>query len=693
MPDPSDLEARLRQLRPAAPPPLRRGPAVPRQGARLPRLAAAALLLAAGLGFWSLRSGKGDAARVLAAEGMALKPGDALAPGAALSLPPGASLSLALPDGSRLDLSGGARGTLGPGRGPEGILSLEEGYLRCQVAHGQEAFLVRTPLGEVRDRGTVFTIDIRNPRKQEKETVMKHGKALAAGAVVTVAVVSGWIEFRQTRGTPVPAKAGEVLTVRSGEAPAVAPLAEELEALRARNAALKRQVAALGKAAPEEATSAVPKTPGPAMEALAAQARAALKARDVQAFSDAFLALLDAGEPAWPAVTGLIQEMYGSGENRAWLDNDSTAMRRFQVAFLSRAPKLGGLADAILAREGEPDETTNLAFYLFDMGARSPLPRDGRVALFLSLLRKANASGSKAEEVMRRAAVLLGELKATEALPEIERMILDRPDAHHEALLEGIAKMDGPEALASARRMLARMGDASASQPNRQMLLRILALCVPGREASDLLWDIVGKETDGDFRSQLLADMARRGEDVDRIVQEIRDPRLGEEDRQQILEGLAQTQQPQALWTLYESEPALQDNLLQAMLEHGDPKATEILFQRLKSGQITEKLADGLKYVDAEKNAESLRTLAANAAMPVSVRIKSSNHLLMSGDREILGALMTGFPGLPDQDRLQVIQCVGVWARGTEAKAVLERIAASDPSQAVRDAASSYLKH
>ncbi len=527
-------------------------------------------------------------------------------------------------------------------------------------------------------------------------------KAYTAGALLLTALAGGVIHQRAKTG--IPPQAGH------SDSPGTGARLVEFDALRKENAALERQVAALDQA-PAGEDPRVPAPEGPSVETLVAQAQAALQARDIQAFSDAFLALLDAGDPAIPAVIELMQAM-GDKDNQAWLNNERdhpNALRKFETAFMARAPKLGSLADAILAREGELDNATAYALDLIEMGARSRLPRERQAALLLAVLRKADASGFGGPEgpwefKSQAARILLGNLKAREALPEIEQMVLDRPGGNNGALLMGIAELGGPEAAASLRRIL----EGNAEIPPWH-ITNALEVC-EGKEANDLLWEIAGKKTDKDSFLAAMNALSARDENLDRIVQVLRDLPIGGTDRSNLLMWLINRgkskAREQAIWNLYasEQEPARQEEMLQAMFvvdDHNsttplDPKLTEAMVRRLQSGQLGWRAAQYLEELDPKilrEHAAVLRTLTADHAPGTYVRYYSFSGLFQVDRQGALDALMTGFSGLPDQDRISVIQSVGnKICYGPEARAVLEGIAANDPSQKVRDAASQFLK-
>jgi hypothetical protein len=111
------------------------------------------------------------------------------------------------------------------------VLSLKKGRLRCEVVHAAGAFRISTPLGDVVDRGTVFTVEVQ-PSEQE-EAMTKNQKRGAGAAVVAVGVILGWVEFRQggtEAAAPVPVKAGQTLVARAGQEPIVTSAAAEVPA-------------------------------------------------------------------------------------------------------------------------------------------------------------------------------------------------------------------------------------------------------------------------------------------------------------------------------------------------------------------------------------------------------------------------------------------------------------------------------
>jgi HEAT repeat protein len=477
----------------------------------------------------------------------------------------------------------------------------------------------------------------------------------------------------------------------------------EIEALRKENAALKRQLEAALRASPAPSTAAlepvsptgaqVPPAPdAPDVDALLTKAQVAFQAKDAQALGDALLALLDAGEAAYPALITLMKDL-GNPNNMEWLNNPENRklIQKFYLGFMTRAPKLGGLVDAILSREGEADGATQFALGMMEMGAQSNLPKDRQAALLLGMLRKATASNDpEMQSMMWQAASALGSLKAKEALPELEKLVLESSDQNRWGLVNAIGGMGGPEAAASLRRILEKNED----DPSRMQLIGMMGPS-QDKEITAMLWELLEKEQGQGTRAQLLQALGSRPGSLDRITQQLKSPQLSDQDRQYLLSGLAagatgSKEQKQAVWNLYESEPAIRDDLLQAMLSHRDPKATQILVDRLRTGQVTDKLAMGFSSLDTKtlkENADALRNLTGNMSTPLPVRTHAFQGLYKVDRPGALNAIMTGFPQLPETERAQVAQYIAYCGGQAEAKAVLAGIASSDPSEQVRQIA------
>ena len=428
-----------------------------------------------------------------------------------------------------------------------------------------------------------------------------------------------------------------------------------------------------------------------------ARVRAASEAKDAQAYAEAFLALLDAGEAVHPALIALMNSLEDEDSgDMDWLNapENRELAQKFYLGLMTRAPRLGGLLDAILSREGEGDGALQFAISLMEMGAPSQLPKDRQAAVLLEVLRKAAAANDPGSHgMMEQAAQALGSLKSKEALPEIERLVLESPDRTRLKLVKAIISMGGPEATASLKRLLERAGDAST----RAQIIGALGMS-RDPAMNTLLWELSEKEVDPELRPALLGALAGRSENRDRIIQQLRGPQLGKRDRQALIGGLVLgigQGDKKALWSLYESEQGIQDDLLQAMLMGRDPKATQILAQRLQAGQVTETLAAGFRFLDTQtlrENAEPLKALVAGPATPLAIRRNAFVSLYKVDRPRALGAVMAGFPRLSEGERMEMVQCVGGFAQGPEGKAVLEDIAARDPSEAVRQAAERMLE-
>jgi hypothetical protein len=427
-----------------------------------------------------------------------------------------------------------------------------------------------------------------------------------------------------------------------------------------------------------------PAPTAPKTEPLETQAREALRAADAGALGDALLALMDMGDEAIPALIPLLQEAFEAD----WFQD-----KRFFLGVLQRGPRLGGLMDALLAREGAPDRATEFALNLTQVGARSRLPAEGEAAALLALLRR--SLGSDAERaglvLSKAAGILLGGPRGKEALPEIERLIVTGTERDRNRLLAAVLGLAGPEAVASMRRMVETAGDAAL----RGTLLTALG-GARGREMNALLWELEAKETEAGTRTQMLKALAKQPDNGERVFQELQNGTTTGEEQKALLSGLVNgaangdKQARKRFWSGYDAAPAsLQDPLLAGMLAWGDSRALDLLGDRLRAGQVTEGMAasfDGLDPAFVGKHAESFRALASNPATPTAIRAKAFEGLRKVDPRGALDAVMTGFPSLPAPDRLRIVRHLRTDA-SLEARAVLAQVGAGDPDAAVRQAA------
>ncbi len=519
-------------------------------------------------------------------------------------------------------------------------------------------------------------------------------KLIACWALTLALAAAGgafWERSHQPEGSPAAPVAAAV--EGKPEASSQTPSAE-IQALRQEIARLKAGQAPSGGTAPVPATTAVKPQD---VERLLAQARDGLKAKDFRAFSEPFLALLDAGEPAYAGLMALIPDLVSMQEDPAFMQDPANmeAVQEFYAAFLPRAPKLGGLMDALLSKPGEPDGATDFALQLWQMGAKSALPRETQVHTLLALLKKGEGAGDGRESMASylAATLLLGKLKAAEVLPEVEKLALESGQRMAWAIPQALAQMGGPEALASLKRIL----DKSQDEQARMMILSSL---MQMKDAGPLLWELAEKSEDPQERSMALQGLAAKPENLDRILAKLRESGLNEQDRQSILRGVvaASRQNPaakEAVWRLYDADPALQPALLQQMAFQGDVRARGIISEQMRAGRLSEELSlslGSLASMDhkwARENAESFRSLVASSPSQ-NIRATAFQALCQVDRPGAVQSLLQVFHRLPEEERMGTV--AQLLQGGREGREALQGIAAQDPSPTVRAAAAAALK-
>jgi len=431
-------------------------------------------------------------------------------------------------------------------------------------------------------------------------------------------------------------------------------------------------------------------------EALLAQTRAALEDEDLNRFSLGFFALLDAGEPAHDAILALIPEFMARKDALFGNPKNQTEHAAVCLGILSRTPALGGVLDAILGRDGEPDVATQLALNLYEGGAQSRLPRDRQVEVLLRLLRQGDSTDPADSIPQRAAIILLSGLKAVEALPALERMVLDGKPGRQQALLDAAAALGGAEAAASFQRLLERAKDPDLRRALASSLGRM-----KGPQASEMLWALEAGN-DMKLRRQVIGALASNPENLDRILERIRDPRTAATDRSLFLSGLLdtgdaaqKTQVQDALWGLYEADPSRQDALLQQLLAHRHPRAGDVLIRRLKAGQLDEPLLSCMGFLEPRligENGDMLCVLAANPSLSLSAKVHLCQALLHASPATACRAYFSGFHVLPENERLKTLYKTPFLQGIPELKDMLHRIAFQDPSEGVRQTAAYQLK-
>lgn len=213
------------------------------------RWVAAAMLVVAGLGFFTAVTIRGRSAgapagaRVVTVHGGATNSGrtaaagDRLRDGDFLQTARGASLEFELPDGSRMRVEEGSGVVVGGPRRSGAVARLVSGAVHCRVARAPEAFRIETERGEVAAVGTEFSARLDRGDGGPSLAITEGGDAAAFGAVLRVAVLEGTVELREPgRVTRVGRRQGlvadgggppRVTELTGGSAPEAMPLPGE----------------------------------------------------------------------------------------------------------------------------------------------------------------------------------------------------------------------------------------------------------------------------------------------------------------------------------------------------------------------------------------------------------------------------------------------------------------------------------
>jgi RNA polymerase sigma factor (sigma-70 family) len=522
------------------------------------------------------------------------------------------------------------------------------------------------------------------------------GKILiGAGAVLATISVGLGLRVLHLEGELRSAKAP---TVRIAAEPSLA----EIQALKDANAALRKEIEALRKAGPSggegagegERTAVVAGKAGETeIGVLLARALSALKTRDPDAFSEAFLALLDLGEAAHPALIRIFNQAEGFNGLFEALGMDDDRRGRFSDELKKREGRADRLVDAILSREEPPDRVTGFALeMLYHFRVKSGLSRDAHGACLLQILDRA---GRAEEERLRGsahlAAGLLGRLRFVEGLPVLEDLLLDEGASERDQAIyaQAIASVGGEESRASLRRVLAGMNE-------RQQEHIILNLSnVEGAELDGFLEELLAGSESAGIRRMVLRAQSRRPGGLERLGGALQEGRLSRKESLQVLEGLLESGTPEArekIWAIYETLDARAQEGVLGELARKDEKAAAILVERLASGAVSQELLNAYVSLDRRQvrlHEAEIRAAAARPSASTLTRGAAAAALYQIDAPGAVGALTAGFGDLGEGERLQIVGLLGSLLSGNEARGVLAEIAAGDPSEKVRTAAAS----
>ncbi len=512
--------------------------------------------------------------------------------------------------------------------------------------------------------------------------------AWLAGALVVLAALGGWWGSRRAPPAPVPG-AGD---------PEKESLRREVADLKARLAVLQASPPDLSPGRPDAGAVVAPaEAPRVPAAELLARARAALQAKDAGAFVDAFDALLGSGEDAYPGIVEIVQTL-GDGEVLFGTPQGREAVKRYLRSVSYHAPRLGGLMDLILARGGEPDKATLFALGLVRAGGACGLPKERQVEVMLDVLRHPFPSPISEEEVhfaRLMAAKVLGNLKATETIPVLESLYREAPEKDREIFMDAFSNL-GEAGGGTLQRLLERSKD----RHERAELISALG-DVGGRDGkgSPLLWEIASRKDNPTERAEALRLLASRPGNLDRILQEWEGPEFSPGERHTMLASFMNAAQVDPavrsrLWEVYERDPTGREDLFKEFIQRDDPKAKQILTEALRTGRMSDAMAVHLERLDPatfRENAMALQVLAADRNHSIKARCGAAGALWGVDPRAATDALLGGFEGLREEDRLFLVREFGEDA-DEETRARLRGLAERDPSPKVQEAAKRLAK-
>jgi RNA polymerase sigma factor (sigma-70 family) len=429
------------------------------------------------------------------------------------------------------------------------------------------------------------------------------------------------------------------------------------------------------------------------IERLLRAAIAAFESRDAGGFRAAFLALLDAGTIAHPAlievllVTGNYNQMLAALEPR---DPGFGASLIHEVT--ARRESLGGLLDAILQRASDPDRATLFAFDLAQTNqVRSGRPGKDQAAALLRVIERAIEMEGDAvqwNDHVVGAGSLLEILRPKEALPRLEALLQGNglSERNQVAILRAVAAIGGEEAVAILT--FARDRSPPALRTHLMSNLAMVDHGDPGVEA--FLRETIDLEEDP---APILRSLARREDTRDLMVERLEDPGLERNERLAILEMLLASgdeEHREAAWKdLASAEPEIQDEILSG-LANTEPRALELLLRRIESDAVSSELAGNLGRLDAKvvhAHREEFASAAGNPELSSRTRCAAAAALAKVDAGAAARQVVIGFASADESARLEVVQTLRGRIGGAEARALLGAIAAGDPSGRVRAAA------
>jgi len=465
--------------------------------------------------------------------------------------------------------------------------------------------------------------------------------------------------------------------------------------LREELADLRKQLASLQNPGRKLQVAGKPPTPGE-IEELLSRALAALEDRDTTGFAGAFLALVDTGEPGHAALMSILAETGDYNRIFAALETEDYDFRRdFIGKVTERRTLLGGFLDAVLSRPDSLDGATLFAFDLMRYnGVETRLPREQHISSILEVL---NLALDTEEDHVNwniysvTAAFILGRLRAREALPELGRL-LSAPalsDSNRIALAQAVAEIGGEGAV----EILKGLRDSLGARLREHLLLN---LAHHGGDEIELFLEKSLARENGELEISLLRELGKRKKNHARIVERLADPGIDHRERMTILEILFEngdSYHREKAWKHVENlDVKTQDEIIESLAGR-DPRATEMLLERLRSDSVSRGFLSACYRLDSKqvhRFRDDLQGIAMNAGATPLARGAAATALARIDPPGAVRMLLNGFSQIPEKDRLQLVEILGDFIGGKEAREQLEAIAGSDLSERVRKAASSH---
>jgi HEAT repeat protein len=432
------------------------------------------------------------------------------------------------------------------------------------------------------------------------------------------------------------------------------------------------------------------------VEELLAEARQAVETGDPQGYEDAFLALLDVGEPAYAAVQALLEERSQSrlADKLGWhTPAQANAWTLLQAGKIARTERLGGLMDHLLqAGSGSPGSLQE-AYNLAGLGVRSALPPEHLADLLMSML----SDEDRSQRWLVVCAV--GALRVPGLLPELERLCSGTRDPGMRSdLIQAIGSLRTPEAVTTLGRLLEDEdpGIRRAAAGAIQNFMKNLP------EAGDLLWSRARqRRTEQDA---ILMALSQRPDQADRVLGLLNEEGVSEDERRTIATGLSAAmlndgETRRKAWASLERNPSLEELLLPRLADawggiRPDPKAQDLLLRRLEEDRLGPRTVQTLRTLPAEKlqgHQASLRRLACSPSLPWDSRLGALSALHKVDPQAVPEVLAAALPSLDECARISSTGLLHSFP-SAELRNLVKRLAAEDPSEAVRNAARKMLE-